>query len=54
MGAAARAYLARALALAGDKMKARTAYEEFLALWKDADSDVPILKRVKAEYGRLE
>ncbi len=54
MGAAARAYLARALASAGDKMKARTAYQEFLTLWKDADSDVPILKRVKAEYAGLE
>jgi hypothetical protein len=33
--------------------KARTAYQDFLALWKDADSDIPILKQAKAEYARL-
>jgi hypothetical protein len=54
MGAVARAYLAKALALAGDRMKAKTAYKEFLTLWKNADSNIPILKRVKAEYARLE
>ena len=54
MGGVAQVYLAKALALAGDKMKAKTCYEEFLTLWKNADSDTPILKRVKAEYARLE
>jgi eukaryotic-like serine/threonine-protein kinase len=33
--------------------KARAAYEAFFALWKDADPDVPILKRAKAEYAKL-
>jgi hypothetical protein len=33
--------------------KARTAYQDFLALWKDADPDVPILKQAKAEYAKL-
>jgi len=33
--------------------KARKAYEDFFALWKDADSDIPILKQAKAEYARL-
>ena len=33
--------------------KARSAYQDFLALWKDADPDVPTLKEAKAEYARL-
>ncbi len=37
-------------ALSGDKAKAKAAYEAFLALWKDADPDIPILKSAKAEY----
>jgi len=46
--------LARAFALQGDKEKARTAYQDFLALWKDADADVPLLKQAKAEYAKLQ
>jgi hypothetical protein len=34
-------------------MKAKATYEAFLALWKEADPDIPILKTAKAEYGRL-
>jgi len=45
--------LGRALALSGDTAGARTAYQDFLALWKDADPDVPILKEAKAEYVKL-
>jgi hypothetical protein len=45
--------LGRVFALSGDKTKAKAAYEAFLALWKDADGDVPILKSAKAEYDRL-
>jgi len=45
--------LARASTLRGDTAKARSAYEEFFALWKDADPDIPILRRAKAEYARL-
>ena len=33
--------------------KARTAYQDFFALWKDADPDIPILKQARAEYGSL-
>ena len=33
--------------------KARTAYQDFFALWKDADPDIPILKQSKAEYAKL-
>ena len=45
--------LGRALAAAGEKDKARTAYQDFFALWKDADPDIPILKEAKAEYAKL-
>ena len=45
--------LGRARALSGDNAGARTAYQDFLALWKDADPDVPILKEAKAEYAKL-
>jgi len=53
IGALAYLQMARALALAGDKIKAITAYQQFFTLWKDADTDIPILKAAKAEYGRL-
>ena len=46
--------LARAYALSGDAAKSRTAYQEFFALWKDADPDIPILKEAKAEYAKLQ
>jgi eukaryotic-like serine/threonine-protein kinase len=46
--------LARAYAIQGDTQKAKTAYQDFLAAWKDADPDVPILKEAKAEYGKLQ
>jgi serine/threonine protein kinase/Tfp pilus assembly protein PilF len=45
--------LARAYALQGDTAKARTAYHDFLALWKDADPDIPVLISAKAEYAKL-
>jgi predicted Zn-dependent protease len=45
--------LARAAALTGDSARARKAYQDFLALWKDADPDVPILKEAKEEYAKL-
>jgi len=53
VGALARLQLGRAFALSGDKVKARTAYEDFLTLWKDADAAIPILEQAKAEYARL-
>jgi serine/threonine protein kinase/Flp pilus assembly protein TadD len=57
-GALARLGLARAYALEAQtdpaaREKARTAYQNFLTLWKDADSDIPIYKQAKAEYARL-
>jgi len=53
IGALAHLGLARAYVLQGDTEKARTKYEDFLTLWKDADPDIPILKRAKAEYAKL-
>ncbi len=53
IGALAHLQLGRVLALSGDKIQAKAAYEAFLTLWRDADPAVPILKSAKAEYGRL-
>jgi serine/threonine protein kinase/tetratricopeptide (TPR) repeat protein len=53
-GALAHLGLGRAEALAGDKAKARAAYQDFLTLWKDADPDIPILKEAKTEYAKLQ
>jgi eukaryotic-like serine/threonine-protein kinase len=38
----------------GDIPKARIAYQDFLAAWKDADPDLPLLQEVKAEYAKLQ
>jgi eukaryotic-like serine/threonine-protein kinase len=46
--------LARAYALQDDKAKARAAYQDFLALWKNADPDLPILKQAQSEYAKLQ
>ena len=46
--------LAWARALAGDAASARRAYQDFFALWKDADPDIPILQEVKAQYAKLQ
>ena len=54
IGALAHLGLGRAYALSGDSTKAKTAYQDFFALWKDADADVPILKEAKAEYAKLQ
>ena len=58
-GALARLGLARAYALEAQtdpsaREKARTAYQNFLTLWKDADPDIPIYQQAKAEYARLQ
>ncbi|HEY1262247.1 MAG TPA: winged helix-turn-helix domain-containing protein [Terriglobales bacterium] len=53
IGALAHLQQGRAYLLAGDKLKAKAAYQEFLGLWKDADADVPILRQAKTEYARL-
>jgi serine/threonine protein kinase/tetratricopeptide (TPR) repeat protein len=53
-GALARLGLARAYAMSGDTAKARSAYQDFLTLWKGADPDIPILKEAQAEYAKLQ
>jgi eukaryotic-like serine/threonine-protein kinase len=54
IGALAHLQLGRAYVMAGDANKAKTAYKDFLTLWKDADPDIPILKEAKTEYARLQ
>lgn len=46
--------LARAHEVAGEPLKARSQYEKFLALWRDADPDIPIYQQAKAEHARLQ
>ena len=46
--------LARAYAMQGDKANSRLAYQDFLALWKDADPDVPLLRQAKSEYASVQ
>ncbi len=53
IGALAHLQLGRAFVLSGDKIKAKTAYQDFLTLWKDADPDIPVFKEAKAEYAKL-
>src|ERR1700691_1890301 len=52
-GAMANLGLGRAYALTGDTAKARAAYQSFLALWRDADPDLPALLQAQAEFARL-
>jgi eukaryotic-like serine/threonine-protein kinase len=53
IGALAHVALARGYALQGDTARAKSAYKEFFALWKDGDPDTPILMAAKAEYAKL-
>jgi eukaryotic-like serine/threonine-protein kinase len=53
-GAMAHLELGRAYALAGDKPKAKAAYQDFLTLWKDADPEIPVLQEAKAEVAKLQ
>jgi len=54
LGALARLGLARAYALQGHTAESRSTYQKFFTLWKDADSDMPILRQAKAEYAKLQ
>ncbi|MGH9745926.1 MAG: winged helix-turn-helix domain-containing protein [Candidatus Acidiferrales bacterium] len=53
LGALARLGLARSLDLQSDQTKTRAAYQEFFAVWQNADPDIPILIAAKAEYAKL-
>jgi tetratricopeptide (TPR) repeat protein len=50
IGALAHLQLGRGLVLSGDRAGAKAAYQDFLTLWKDADSDIPVLKQARAEF----
>jgi eukaryotic-like serine/threonine-protein kinase len=54
IGALAHLQLGRAYRMQGDTARSRAAYQDFLTLWKDADPEIPILKRAKAEYAKLQ
>jgi serine/threonine protein kinase len=53
IGALSHLQLARAQAMMGGQVAARKSYEDFFALWKDADSDIPIYRQAKVEYASL-
>jgi hypothetical protein len=53
MDAMARLQLARALALSGDTVKAKSAYHDLLTLWENADPKIPMVEEARAEYARL-
>jgi tetratricopeptide (TPR) repeat protein len=53
IGAVAHLQLGRALTLSGEAARSKKAYEDFLALWKNADSDTPILTQAQSEYASL-
>ena len=53
MDAMARLQLARALALSGDTVKAKSAYNDLLTLWGNADAKIPMVEQARTEYARL-
>jgi tetratricopeptide (TPR) repeat protein len=53
MDSLARLQLGRALAASGNAAKAKSAYSDLFALWKNADRNIPVLKDPRAEYSRL-
>jgi tetratricopeptide (TPR) repeat protein len=54
LGALAQLQLGRAYTLSSDTAKARSTYQDFFNVWKDADPDIPILKRAREEYAKLQ
>jgi hypothetical protein len=54
IGVLAHLQMGRAYAMQGDTAKAKTAYQDFLTVWKDADWDIPVLKQAKEEYAKLQ
>ena len=53
IGPLARLQFARALAASGDRTQSAAAYADLLALWNDADLDIPVVREARAEYARL-
>ena len=54
VGVMARLQLGRIFALSGNTAKAEVAYQDVLTIWKDADSDLPVINQAKAEYAKLQ
>jgi tetratricopeptide (TPR) repeat protein len=54
IGAVSRWRLGQAYALSGDAQRSKAAYDDFLSLWKEADPDIPILKKVRSERATLQ
>ena len=54
IGPMARLQLARALSASEDREQSAAVYKDFLALWNDADLDIPVLKQAKVEHARLQ
>jgi tetratricopeptide (TPR) repeat protein len=54
IGALAHLGLGRAYSLSGNTVKAKTEYQDFLTLWKDADPDIPLLTQARAEYAKVQ
>ena len=54
LGVMARLQLARIFVLAGNTAKAKLAYQEVLTIWKDSDSDMPVINQARAEYAKLQ
>ncbi len=53
LGVLARLQLARALAASGDRAKSAAVYKDLLAIWKDADPDIPLVRQARAESAHL-
>ncbi len=53
IGALAHLQLGRAYVLSGENVRAKAAYKDFLALWKAADPEIPILREAQREYAKL-
>jgi hypothetical protein len=54
IGALVHLQLGRAYVFFGDMPKAHAAYQDIVALWKDADPDIPVLREAQAEFSRLQ
>ncbi|MGA3349051.1 MAG: protein kinase [Candidatus Sulfotelmatobacter sp.] len=54
LGALARLELARAYSTSANTENARQSYQDFFALWKDADPDIPVLQQAREEYAKLQ
>ena len=54
VGPLARLQLARALAASGDRANSAAAYKNLLAIWKDADADLPVVQQAKTESAAIQ